>query len=79
MGAISKALVNAGRAPLTAELKDVLRLLNELEDFNLTDWESEFVASINDRINIYQGEAVISGAQGDWLNKLAEKYDLEPA
>lgn len=79
MGAISKALVGAGRAPLTAELKDVLRLLNELEDFNLTDWESDFVASLNESINIYQGEAVISDAQGDWLNKLAEKYDLEPA
>lgn len=80
MGAISKALVNAGRAPLTAELKDVLRLLNELEDFNLTDWESEFVASINDRINIYQGETVISDAQYDCLDSLAAKYDLaDPA
>lgn len=79
MGALSKAFVGAGRAPLTAELKDVLRLLNELEDFNLTDWESEFVASINDRINIYQGEAFISDAQYDCLGELAEKYDLEPA
>lgn len=80
MGAISKALVGAGRAPLTAELKDVLRLLNELEDFNLTDWGSEFVASINDRINIYQGEAVISDAQYDCLDSLAAKYDLaDPA
>lgn len=80
MGTLSKAFVGAGRAPLTAELKDVLRLLNELEDFNLTDWESEFVASLNDKINIYQGETVISDAQYDVLDRLAEKYDLaDPA
>lgn len=79
MGALSKAFAGAGRAPLTAELKDILRLLNELEDFNLTDWETEFVASLNDAINIYQGEARITDAQGDWLNRLADKYDLERA
>lgn len=67
------------RAPLTAEIKDILRLLNELEDQNLTNWETEFVASLKDSISLYQGEAYISEAQGDWLNKLADKYDLNPA
>lgn len=64
---------------MTAEMKDVLRLLNELEDHNLTNWETEFVASLKDSISLYQGEAYISESQGDWLNKLADKYDLSPA
>lgn len=67
------------RAPMTAEIKDIKRLCEELEDHNLTDWETEFVASIKDRIALYQGETLISESQGDWLNKLAEKYDLSPA
>jgi hypothetical protein len=79
MGALSKAFARSQRSPLTAELKDILRLLNELEDFNLTNWESEFVAGLQDTISVYQGEARITDAQGDWLNRLADKYDLEPA
>jgi len=67
------------RAELTAEMKDVKRLLDELEDQNLTNWETEFVANLQDQISIYQGEAYISGAQGGWLNRLADKYDLSPA
>lgn len=67
------------RAPLTAEMKDILRLLNELEDQNLTNWETEFVANLKDSISLYQGEAYVSDAQGDWINKLADKYDLNPA
>lgn len=63
---------------MTAEMADIKRLCDELEDHNLTDWETEFVASIKDRISLYQGETYISDAQGDWLNKLAEKYDLSP-
>ena len=66
------------RAELTAEMKDVKRLLDELEDQNLTNWETEFVASLQDRISLYQGEAYVSDAQGDWLTKLADKYDLSP-
>lgn len=67
------------RTPLTAEVKDIKRLLNELEDQKLTNWETEFVASIQDQISLYQGEFYITDAQGDWLNKLADKYDLSPA
>lgn len=67
------------RAPLTAEVKDIKRLLGELEDHNLTNWETEFVASLQDQISLYQGEFYVTDAQGDWLNKLADKYDLSPA
>lgn len=66
------------RAALTAEMKDIKRLLDELEDQNLTNWETDFVAGLQDKISLYQGEAYISDAQGDWLSRLAEKYDLSP-
>lgn len=79
MGAISKALQSANRAAMTTEIKDVERLLNELEDFNLTNWESEFVANLLDQLSIYQGEFFLTPAQGDWLNRLADKYDLVPS
>lgn len=79
MGAISKAFPSMSKKPMTAETKDIKRLLNELEDFALTNWESEFVASLLDAITLYEGGFVLSAAQGDWLNRLATKYDLEPA
>lgn len=79
MGALSKAFPAPARQPMTAEVKDIKRLLNELEDFSLTNWESEFVASLIDQIALYQGGFYLTAAQGDWLNKLASKYDLDPA
>lgn len=79
MGAISKAFPPMGRKPMTAEVKDIKRLLNELEDFALTNWESEFVASLLDQITLYEGGFYLTAAQGDWLNRLANKYDLDPA
>lgn len=79
MGAISKAFPGPQRTPMTAEIKDIKRLLTELEDFSLTNWEAEFVSSLLDQIALYQGEFILTAAQGDWLNRLADKYDLEPA
>lgn len=78
MGILKKAF-EPHRRSMSEEIKDVKRLCDELEDQNLTDWETEFVASIQDRITLYQGETHISDAQGDWLNRLADKYDLSPA
>lgn len=79
MGAISKAFPPLSRKPMTPEVKDIKRLLSELEDFSLTNWESEFVASLLDQITLYEGEFYLTPAQGDWLNRLAIKYDLDPA
>lgn len=64
---------------MTDEIKDIKRLLTELEDFSLTNWESEFVSNLLNQIALYQGEFILTAAQGDWLNRLADKYDLEPA
>ena len=64
---------------MTAETKEIKRLLSELDDFNLTDWEAEFVASLQDQLALYEGGFVLTASQGDWLNRLANKYDLEPA
>lgn len=79
MGALAKAFPPLGRRPMTPEVKDIKGLLNELEDHNLTNWESEFVAGLLDQIELYQGGFAPSDAQGDWLNRLADKYDLERA
>lgn len=79
MGAISKAFPPLGRKPMTAETKDIKRLLTELEDFNLTNWEAEFVANLLEKVTLYEGGFTLSASQGDWLNRLAEKYDLAPA
>lgn len=78
MGLLKKAFEQE-RLPLSEEIKEVKRLCGELQDFALTDWEAEFVASIQDRILVYKGETYITDAQGDWLNRLADKYDLSPA
>lgn len=77
--AISSAFPPLGRQPMTAEVRDIKRLLNELEDFNLTDWETGFVADLLDKITLYEGGFHLTAAQGDWLNRLAIKYDLSPA
>lgn len=79
MGALSKAFPPAGRRPMTAEVRDIKRLLNELTDHNLTEWESDFVFSLLEHITMYDGGFKMSAAQGDWLNRLADKYGLEPA
>ncbi len=63
----------------TAEVKEISRLLSELEDCNLTNWETGFVADLQDKIKLYEGGAYITEKQGDWLNRLAEKYGLAPA
>jgi hypothetical protein len=79
MGAISKAFPPHGRKPMSAEVRDVKRLLNELEGFNLTNWEIEFVADLLDKVALYAGGFRMTTAQEDCLNRLAVKYDLDPA
>jgi hypothetical protein len=76
MGILKDALRAANRPEMTPEMKDILRLLNELQDCNLTNWEDEFVSDLHDRVTLYRGAAIISEAQGDVLDRLADKYDL---
>lgn len=64
---------------MTDETKDIRRLLSELQDCNLTNWEMEFVSDTMDRITLYGGRAILSDKQGDWLTKLADKYGLARA
>lgn len=75
MGKIESAL----QIPKTAEIEDVDNLLDRLSSENLTNWESDFVSNLQDKIVKYKGAATFSDSQFDWLNRLAEKYDLDPA
>lgn len=75
MGKIESAL----QIPKTAEIEDVDNLLDRLSSENLTNWESDFVSNLQDKIVKYKGAATFSDLQLDWLNRLAEKYDLDPA
>jgi hypothetical protein len=61
---------------LSKEMKDILRLLNELTDHNLTNWEAGFVDDMRTRVILYGNRIIISEAQGAQLDKLADKYDL---
>jgi len=57
-------------------LNDLLRLLRKLSSEDLTECESDFVESMQERVEKYRGKTFLSAAQEAWLDDLADKYGV---
>ena len=56
------------------EYEALVSLLDELEDKNLSDWESKFVSDLQSRLEEYGTRTNISEAQQAVLDRLERKY-----
>ena len=60
------------------DLDGLLQLLYELGLEDLTERESDFIDSMQERADKFQEKTFLSPAQEQWLNNLANKYGLKP-
>ena len=57
--------------------KELDSLLSQLQDCDLSDWDSDFVFDMVKRLAKYGNKVVVSEKQQEQLDRMATQYDLD--